>query len=68
MVLPVVLSSSAVAICIRPCDLFQFRITSEILNHFDAWQDSFDGGSDLHKASTYTEQHNTERRGQKAML
>jgi hypothetical protein len=46
--------SSLSAIRIRPCNLFQFRISSEIMNHFDNCQDSLDWGSARRKASTYT--------------
>jgi hypothetical protein len=31
------------AIPISPGDLFQFRITPEIMNHFNNWQESLDG-------------------------
>jgi hypothetical protein len=37
--------SSASAILIRSCDLFQFKITSEGMNLFDSWQDSLGTGS-----------------------
>jgi hypothetical protein len=30
---------------VRPCDLLQFRITSKIMNQFDACKDFLDGGS-----------------------
>jgi hypothetical protein len=30
-------SSSLTFIRIRPCDMFQFRITSEFMNQFDIW-------------------------------
>jgi hypothetical protein len=33
----------------------------------DIWQDSLDGGSARRKASTYTGQHNTEKRGHTSM-
>jgi hypothetical protein len=52
---------------IRPCDLFQFGISSEVMNQFDIWWDTLDGGSAQRKAYTYTGQHNTERRGQTSM-
>jgi hypothetical protein len=32
------------AIPISPGDLFQFRITPEIMNHFNNWQESLDRG------------------------
>jgi hypothetical protein len=38
------------------------------LNYLDIWQDSSDEWSARRKASTYTGQHNTERRGQTSML
>jgi hypothetical protein len=37
------------------------------LRYLDIWQDSLDERSARHKACTYTEQHNLERRGQTSM-
>jgi hypothetical protein len=45
-------SSTAGAIQIGSCDPFQFRVTSDIINHFDTWQDSLDEGSARHNACT----------------
>jgi hypothetical protein len=42
------------------CDLFQFRINSEIMNWFNIRWDSFDWGSAQRNAFTYIRQHNTE--------
>jgi hypothetical protein len=33
----------------------------------DIWYDSLDGGSARHKSTTYTGQHNTEKRGHTSM-
>jgi hypothetical protein len=49
---------------IRPYVMFLFRITSEIMNQFNTWCNSLDGGSARRKASTSTGQHNTEGREQ----
>jgi hypothetical protein len=52
---------------ISPCDLFQFKITSEIINQFNIWLDILDVGSARRKASTYKGQHNKEKLGQAFM-
>jgi hypothetical protein len=52
---------------IRLCGMFQFRTASEIIKQFRHWQDSLDGLSARRKASAYTGQYNTERRGKTAM-
>jgi hypothetical protein len=43
---------------------FSSVLLSEIMNHFDNWWDSLDGGSALRKACTQTGQHSTERHRQ----
>jgi hypothetical protein len=52
---------------IRHCGLFQFRITSEIINQFRHLAGLLGRVTACRKAFTYTGQHNTERRGQTAM-
>jgi hypothetical protein len=50
---------------IRPRSLFQLRTTSAMMNErLDSWEDSLDEWSARRKASAYTGQHKTERRGQ----
>jgi hypothetical protein len=52
---------------IIPFDMFQVRITSDIMKKSDALWDSLDGRSARYKAFTSTGQCNTQRRGQTPM-